>query len=201
MGRPLKYTLLWIISSILLVSCSVPIANISEQYRLKDNRGVVLLSLTASGECGFVFFTEIRELGSGSAYSIGMQDFGRERDWVKNDSKCPSTPDNYFGKLVVIELPAGEYEIYQLEGLSKYEKIYAERELSIKFTVVPAKVNYLGNLHYHIKKKNFIYGVKNMMQRDIPLLISKYGQFDSQDIIVNLLRMRKVKVMTAQSRT
>ena len=111
-----------------------------------------------------------------------------------------STPDNYFGKLVAIELPAGEYEIYQLEGLSKYEKIYAERELSIKFTVVPAKVNYLGNLHYHIKKKNFIYGVKNMMQRDIPLLISKYGQFDSQDIIVNLLRMKKVKVMTAQSR-
>lgn len=197
MNNIVKLICLWIGCCLFLLSCATPISNIQANYKLNDNTGVILLSLTASGVCGFTYFTEIREINSKSTYSIGMQDFGYERDWIKKNNECPSKPDNYFGKLVAVDLPAGTYEIYQLDGMSRYRKVLAKSDISVKFTVKANKINYLGNIHFHVNKKNFIYGTQDLSQRDIPLFQSKYKQFNTQDIIINLLRMKKVKTLTA----
>jgi hypothetical protein len=179
----------------LLISCADQIENISNDYKFNMKSGVILLSLTASGECGYSYFTEIREIISKKSYSIGMQDFGRQRDWIKSNAECPSKIDNYFGKLVAIELPIGNYEIYQFEGISTYSKIFAKNNMSVKFTVEPNKVNYLGNMHYHMKKKIFFYNVNNLNQRDISLFRKKYKKFNMQDIIINLLKINNAKTL------
>lgn len=184
------------LSFLYLASCAAPYSNIPSNYALNDKSGVILLSLTASGECGYAYFTEIREIDSKKEYSVGMQDLGRERDW-KNNNECPSEPDNYFGKLVALALPVGTYQLYGLEGVSQNRRVYSEREMKIIFTVKPAKINYLGNIHFHVMKKSFIYGVRNMHERDIPLFLKKYKQFDLNDIITNIIRMKATKVLTA----
>ena len=187
-----------IISCLLLVSCVNPIKNISDNYELNDKSGVILLSLTASGECGYSYFTEIRNITNRKTYSIGMQDFGSRRDWEKKSSNCPSKQDDYFGKLVAIEIPNGNYEIYQLEGITSNSRIHSNSEMSVKFTVRANKINYLGNMHYHMKKKRFVYGVKKKIERDIALFRKKYKHFKNEDIIINLLKMKKIKTLTAQ---
>jgi len=197
MNNFIKKICLWITCCLFLSSCATPYSNIPTNYQLKGNVGVILLSLTASGECGFAYFAEIREIFNKSSYSIGMQDFGYERDWIKRNKECPSHPDNYFGKLVAIELPVGTYELYQLEGMSRYKKVFAEKDMSVKFIVKANKINYLGNMHFHVNKKSFIYGVQNFSQRDIRLFQSKYKQFNAQDIIINLLRMKEIKTLVA----
>ena len=118
-----------------------------------------------------------------------MQDIGQERDWNK-DNECPSEPNNYFGKLVALELPVGIYQLHSLEGVSKYSRVYSEDEMDIKFTVMPGKINYLGNIHFHVMKKILFYGAQNMRNRDIPLFLKKYKKFSSDDIIVNIIHMK-----------
>lgn len=178
-------------------ACAMTYSNVPEDYKLRDNAGVILLSLTASGECGFAYFVEVRQVDTESSYSLGMQDFGHERDWTKFKDECPSEPNNYYGKLVAIELPAGTYEIYQIEGVSKYKKIGSDTDISVKFTVTPNKVNYLGNFHFHFNKRYFHYNAENLSQRDIPLFLNKYKQFNMRDIIFNLLHMKPVRVLSA----
>lgn len=179
-----------------LTSCASPHSNIPNNYALNNKSGVILLSLTASGECGYAYFTEIREIYSGEEYSVGMQDFGKERDW-KNNNECPSEPNNYFGKLVALELPVGTYQLHRLEGVSKYKRVFSEHEMKIQFSVKPGKINYLGNIHFHVKKKSFIYGAQNLGERDIPLFLKKYNQFNSGNIITNIIRLKATKVLTA----
>ena len=196
MGSSKVKIYLSVIYCLFLSSCAIQYTDISTNYQLKNGVGVILLSQTASGECGFAYFTGIRETSNKSVYSVGMQDFGHERDWVKKNNECPSKPDSYFGKLVAIELPIGNYEIYQLEGISKYVKVYTKNDISVKFTVEANKINYLGNIHFHVKKKNFIYSVQDLSQRDLPLFLNKYKQFNMQDIIINLLKMNKTKILS-----
>ena len=169
--------------------------NIPSNYSLKSDTGVILLSLTASGECGFVYYTELKEIYSKKEYSIGMQDIRQERDWQKTNA-CPSKPDDYFGKLVTLELPAGIYQLHRIEWLSKYSRVFSENEMNIKFKVQAGKINYLGNLHFHVLKKSFIYGVENMRARDIPLFLKKYTQFRPADIIINLIKLKSVNVLS-----
>ncbi len=156
-----------------------------------------MLSLTASGECGFAYFTEIRAIHDQLDYSIGMQDFGHERDWERKNDECPSESDDFFGKLVAIELPVGEYESYQLEGMSKYRKVFAKEDFSVRFRVKANKVNYLGNVYFHVGEEIFYYGAQDFRKRDTDLFLEKYKQFNSRDIIMNLLRMKEIITISA----
>ncbi len=193
----MKIIWFFLASCIFLSSCAVPKNNIPNNYQLSDGAGVILLSLTASGECGFAYFTEIRAIHDQTNYSIGMQDFGHERDWKKKNDECPSKSDNFFGKLVAVEMPAGEYEIYQLEGMGKYRKVYAKKDFSVKFKVKANKVNYLGNVHLHATKKLLFYGAQDLRKRDIALFQEKYKQFNSKDIIMNLLHIKNIRTISA----
>ena len=178
-----------------LCSCTAPNENISKNYQLNKDAGVVLLSLTASGECGYAYFTEFREIYSSREYSLGMQDIGHERDWKKKKHDCPSATNDYFGKLVAIEIPAGTYQFFQFEGVSRNRRVFTEHEMNIKFTVKPGFINYIGNLHFHVMRKSLVYSVNNMSKRDIPLFLNKYNQFNSQNIIINTIHLKATKTI------
>lgn len=183
------------LSLLFLAACTAPIRNIPDSYHLRDNAGVALISLTVSGECGYVYFTTIKNIDTHQEYTVGMQDIGKEMDWHKSNDTCPSTPDNYFGKLVAIELPAGYYQIYQFEGLGTYRRFSSRHELKMQFTVQPGVVNYLGNLHFHVNKKGFLYSLKNMSKRDIPLFLKKYHQFKLKNIIASPIHMKARRII------
>ena len=179
------------------VACVAPLANIPSDYRFMRDTGVIVLSLTATGECGFAYFTDIRDMYADASYSIGMQDSGRERDWRKQGTDCPSGPHDFFGKLVVIELPAGTYQMTSFVGMRADKQVCSKQDMRIDFTVVPGKINYLGNIHFHVNKTNFIYGGADERQRDISLFQKKYPQFRQTDIIMNLLRIKTLRNIAA----
>ncbi|VAW73484.1 hypothetical protein MNBD_GAMMA10-1255, partial [hydrothermal vent metagenome] len=193
----IKLILAGILSVILLTSCAYPVKNVPTSYQLNNKSALVVVSLTISDECaqgkghGYAYFTEIRETNTRQTYSIAMQGFGNERDWERQESECSTDRDNYYGRLVSIELPVGSYEIYQFEGISGHSKSYGKNEISVKFSVRENSVNYIGNIHFHVAEKEIMYNVKNMFQRDIAYFQKKYPQFDKSDIITDLLQSEK----------
>jgi len=72
-------------------------------------------------------------------------------------------------------------------------KIYARNELSVKFPVKANKINYLGNMHYHIEKQQLFYKAANQSGRDLILFQKKYHQFIGEDVIMNLLRTQEIE--------
>jgi hypothetical protein len=189
--------LIYIASLLSLSACTVTYPNIPPNYHLNYHNGVILLSLTAFGECGYAYFIDIRDIEHKHDYTIGMQDAGEERDWRKKTFDCPSKPEEYFGRLVAIELPVGIYQIYQFEGVSTSRHITSEHELHIDFSVKPGVVNYLGNAQFNVMKKMFILNIKDEHKRDIPLFQKKYQQFRSKDIINNLIRIKGSRLVPA----
>lgn len=174
------------LSLVCLAACAMPQRNISSDYQLNDKAGVVLMSLTASGDCGFAYFAVIRRVLDKKEYSVGMQDIGEQRDWEKQGN-CPTQADDYFGKLAVLALPAGEYEFITLEGVSRYRAVVTE-DLGIKFSVAAGKFSYLGNIHFHFRGDVFDYEAKDMRDRDITRFLRKYDQVDLGDILIRVIR-------------
>lgn len=183
---------------IFLVSCTYSVKNVPASYKFNGSAGLAVASLTISDECaqgkghGYAYFTEIREINTMLTYSIAMQGFGSERDWEREEKDCSTDRGNYYGRLVAIELPAGEYEIYQIEGITEHRKTYGKNEISVTFVVEPNRVNYIGNMHYHIAKKKIIYDVEDMSDRDMPYFYKKYPKFSGQDVIARLLQIEKI---------
>ncbi len=184
--------------AIFLVSCTYSVKNVPASYKLNDKAGLAVTSLTISDECaqgkghGYAYFTEIRELNTRLTYSIAMQGFGSERDWVREEKDCSTDRGNYYGRLIAIELPAGAYEIYRIEGITEHRKTYSKNVISVTFVVEPDKVNYIGNMHYHMSRKKIIYDVKDMFDRDIDYFHEKYPKLNEREVVTNLLHIEKI---------
>ena len=176
-----------IVCYLILISCGFPIYNIQRDYQFEQGYGIALLSITSSGDCGYAYFVEVRDINRGDTCSINMQSDKDKNDWTIKNPKRPLSPKEYVGRLVSIELPQGFYEVYQIEGISGNYKVYSKDKISIKFTVDERKVNYLGNLYFYINIFYLKYRIKNKSIRDLSIFLEKYPQFNRQDIISNFL--------------
>ena len=83
-----RYNLALVSVTLLLASCATNTNNIPLDYRLNSNKGVVVVSLTSSGDCGYAFFVDIRRIDKSSTISLGMQDLFQERDWQRPTGEC-----------------------------------------------------------------------------------------------------------------
>ncbi|HED34403.1 MAG TPA: hypothetical protein ENJ08_09345 [Gammaproteobacteria bacterium] len=198
MFKLIKLTFSGALAVVFIAACSYSVKNVPASYKLNDKAGLAVVSLTVSDECaqgkghGYAYFTEIREINTRKAYSIAMQGFGSERDWEREEKDCSTDRGNYYGRLVAIELPAGAYEIYQIEGIAEHRKTYSKNKISVTFMIEPENINYIGNMHYHISKKKIIYDVENMSDRDMDYFYKKYPKFNEQDFVTNLLNVEKI---------
>lgn len=106
----------------------------------------------------------------------------------------PSELQDDYGRLVVLELPAGENSLtYWMvtHGVTQYSPV--EDVPQIGFTVEPGKALYLGNLHINVRMgKNFINQpvigdllpeIRDRGQRDLEMFKRRYPNVDDADII------------------
>lgn len=154
--------------------CATQSGDISENYSLSNNEGVVVLSLTSAGECGYALFADVRSLSSDYETNIGLQSMFQERDWQRKGATCSLDDGEYDGVLRVISLPNGDYEIFKLSGIGRYSAFDTSNDFSIRFSVHGGQVSYLGNLHFFIEKDTFNYSIIDSSERDFDVFFEKY---------------------------
>ncbi len=127
----LLITLVFALTALSMSGCSADLKNISSEYQVSDQFGVVAFSLTSSGECGYAYFVDVRSVDKKIKRTIGMQDALEERDWQRRSGEC--TLENMTGKLLVIELPPGNYIMYKFSGMHRIRAFESEEEFFISF--------------------------------------------------------------------
>jgi hypothetical protein len=160
-----------IFGAIALAIGSCALQNEKSDYRLGDNvaKGLIVFSLSVEGsKRAYIAFRQVGHVEHDVVYvnARGVEGLTTNYDW-----KEP------FGRLIYLELDAGEYEFYgwhpkyvcgwDMECFSLSEKI--------SFSVNSDTVSYIGNIHFDILSENeaYKYEISDEFDRDISLLTSR----------------------------
>lgn len=97
------------------------------------------------------------------------------------------------GRLVVIELPAGEYELYNVIGTGR--RFEGTDPFSIPFTIEAGRVKYLGNVNVVIDNSlaGFWVGVNDRADLDLRTFFERYPRLSPGDVDVAVTRVREPK--------
>ncbi len=190
------------LGTLLLAGCAG--RNVDANYALqgKSDRGLVVASLTRRGEADFDIYVRIRNVDTHADHSVSLDDISTQRDWNKLEYRNPGDMSDLghsgatepVGRLAVFELPPGNYEMYNWWGhTSTTARLYIERlnvtasPFSLRFTVRPGQMTYLGNVqivvpdYLHLYKYDHTYQVEisDTQARDLALLRQKYPALGS----------------------
>jgi hypothetical protein len=174
--------------------------NVGEGYVLDSSKatGVMVVSLTQAGlPSSFNMFMEIRGVGNEYKSQVPVTDAFASSDW-----KCPflGTPSEAepCGRLAIVELAEGVYEFYSWNGSSRVgaltQTMRAQSDFSKQFKITSGKAVYLGNVHFSVEtgrafmgQGRFAMKVRDMRERDLPLLASKNPGMTAEKIVINIL--------------
>lgn len=170
----------------MFLQACIGMKDISANYTPIDGEGILIISITASGDCGIPYFGEIRNVDTNKKYSINLSSDSSSHDWLRGSNVCPSKKNNYYGRLAVLALPAGTYELYQFEGINNYKKVYLNTDIALQFVVSENLNNYVGNFHFHIEGRELDLYVKDRAKRDFPLFNKKYENLSGYKTIVSV---------------
>jgi hypothetical protein len=146
--------------------------NVQNDYSLdpSSKKGLLVLSFTAETEFQNLVL-QYREINTGSTGEITLFTYQNPLDW-----NMPR------GRLATIELPTGQYEIFNWATPMGDRSV---KEFSIPFSIVAGKATYIGNVHFAFLKKTKLYQfrVTDMSSRDLPLLFQRYPNLGQNDVI------------------
>ncbi len=162
-----------------LVACSSIPSNVPADYQVQagDDKGLVVMSLTYSGTCGFSHFLRMHAQGRHVGLLIP---FDGHADWTAGDDVCPIAKERYTGRLVVLELPAGRYDIDGYFSLTLKRKFYPDENPPITVTVRAGQAVYVGNFHVHIGDTHYVRLTGEQTNRDLELLQKRYPRIDQR---------------------
>ena len=169
-------SLVWLAMLGCLSSCASFNAPLDYKLSPSSDYGLAVLSFTANGRVGN-FFLQYRDIATSNGGDITLWTFKNPLDW-----RSPTR-----GRLVVLELPAGSYEIYQwIAPLSAK----SDSSFSIPFRVLRGKATYLGNVHVNIGQGTYEFRVENTAQRDLDVLFRRYPHLRKDDIEIAISSIR-----------
>lgn len=172
----------WICAlALLLGACAIATTNVDPNYRPRD-KGVLVASLTASGyNPGTLLYQVVRSNAPTQLVAtIPVNDEAQELDWKLGD---PQVRFGGYGRLAVVELPPGDYEFRRgFIQVSAQETYSSKAAVGYRFTIVPGKATYLGNVHVDIERISAerlapAYTLADLRSRDLPILYRKYASF------------------------
>lgn len=168
--------------------CVTP--NVKEDFSLAKNNmtGVVVGSLTKTGYGHWP-----------PGYNYEQIDGNKSGNFNFNANmfeRIISDFDGIDGKLLVVELPVGEYQIFRWYTDAAYVNKASIKRFSIRFTVTPGEITYIGELNMNresggllgISIGNVVLDVKESMERDLKRAISEYPRLDFSNIKKSLMR-------------
>lgn len=176
-------------------------------------KGYVIVSLTRSGLRG-PYVIEIELRGRGSSYMSTQRVAGgllASSDWP-----CPMfapVPENQpCGRLAVLELPEGEYELHSWHGtLTRAPPlqpihVQAREKFSKRFKVAAGQAVYIGNVHIRVieecadgtlniagSRVSYSVDVNDMQDRDLALLYRKDAKFAPGKVETRLALAEKAR--------
>ena len=176
------HTMLRIIAlTILLAGCqTVGVPNADTNIDLSQRAsGLAVISITVSGFQTGTFWYQIANLGNVQAPPVSLasnaDSFGL--DWNPGQAAGRT----FKGRLAVVELPPGNFEIRRWVMLNGNAGTYTSRQpMQYRFTVGRGEVVYVGNVHTDIQQSasttTLPYSTKisDEQARDLPLLFQKY---------------------------
>ncbi|ELR68661.1 hypothetical protein C900_05950 [Fulvivirga imtechensis AK7] len=163
-------TLYAVAVSVFLTSC-IPSARIPEKYDPANEKGLVVGSIAIKNERPIYNSYDI------TYRKVGSEKFSRIRIIPEQVTKMKLIPDFFDDDrgihLFALELPPGEYEIYEIYFFSNGGYIQETRrsgEFSLKFSSRPGIISYIGE--FNIMPYNILSftNVKDKMDRDIAYL-------------------------------
>jgi hypothetical protein len=192
-----------LLTVLLLTACAAREPAPGERLGLSPESGVLVLSLTRTGVRDFPIMVEVRGIDRFLRRVIELPAAGARLDWPAAPGLSPTPADRPTGRLAVVELPPGRYEIYHWWGTSMLYgfdsngyQIYSDR-LSLKFTVLPGEVTYAGSLRFVLPERvkyltidtpgTYRLEAGDDGKSDLPLLLTRYPDLDSERVKTRLL--------------
>jgi hypothetical protein len=151
--------------------------NVDAGYRPAHN-GLLVAAVSASGYLpGTLWFQVVPQGATAPAASIPVNDAAYGIDWPAGDSEIPH---GGLGRLAVVELPPGAYELRRwVINVSNAAAYTSNRPFGLRFTIAPGKATYLGSVHVDIQRgastQRLPFAVRHdeRRDRDLPLLYRK----------------------------
>lgn len=186
------------IAMALLLGCVTGTQNVKTDYSFnvtKDNNGLVIFSLTSEGRVSPPF--ELVAIQNASDAPVIY--FRGLTNNLKGSKNAISGTQNMFdgsrlmGGLIVLELPAGQYEFFNFSHGNKVLK----RPFSFKFSVIQNKAIYLGNIVNWIEHKQeganitllpSSLRVRDMRERDITIFKNHWKSISENAIEYQIIK-------------
>lgn len=173
----------------MLAGCaSLGTANVDPSYRPGAN-GLLVASVTASGyNPGTLWYQVVRTNAvTRTVASIPVNDEAYGMDWRAGD---PSVPQAGAGRLAVLELAPGEYELRRwVINVGNQAAYSSTRPMGYRFAVEPGKATYLGNVHVDIQRSAsagsgpYAATLEDQRARDLPILYRKFPGVSAQQVL------------------
>lgn len=164
---------------VLWLAACTKITDVRTDYSLsgQSGNGLVAMSLTHTLQHATIVYQN-KDGGSigGGVFATGI--FHNPFDW-----------ENPKGRLVVMELPAGKYEMYRWQAFHG-NITYTSKDFSMPFVVEEGRVNYIGNFFINIDESagKSRFERYDMSKRDIPLLLQRYKNITESQIMKSVVQ-------------
>jgi hypothetical protein len=158
---------------------SVGTANVEPAYR-PSTSGLLVVSVTASGYNPGTLWYQIVRSGAvaHTVASIPVNDRAYGLDWEAGD---PAVPNSGAGRVAVIELGPGEYEMRRwVINVANRAAFISTKPFGFRFEIEAGKATYLGNVHVDIQRTAdpdtlpFAVALEDRRDRDLAILHRKY---------------------------
>ena len=168
----------------LVVGTACAVKNVDDSYTLESdsNNGLIVLSLSVTGSDSV--YLAYRKIGAEEQGEIYVDSYGVKGIRANYDWKDP------VGRLVYIELGAGEYEFYGWHPkYCGWDTECAPLYEPIRFSVTQGAAYYLGNIHFSILRYDqaYKYEVRDEFERDIALLATRLSNVPGSQVVKMLL--------------
>lgn len=170
-----------------LTGCATPNVPATYSPDTKSNKGIVVASITYKGVYSSyrIFYREV------NGKTEGLLEFGAGLSPIpiraKSDFGKAAT-----GKLIVAELPAGEYEVYNWAVFNGNVRVTAANQFSIRFKVEPGKAVYLGNFAFQTTRSFGLsisgadLSLKGEQERDLAVLKEKFPNMANTPVVFSM---------------
>lgn len=165
---------------LLASSCaSLGTANVDPGYR-PGAAGVLVASVSASGFTpGKLWYQVVRARAvTETVASIPVNDPAHGLDWQSGDAEVPN---GGIGRIAVIELSPGEYELRRwVMGRSTHGSFSSRRPFGYRFVIEAGKVTYVGSVHVDLQRTAdadtlpYRISLDDRRERDLAIVRRKY---------------------------
>ena len=160
----------------------------AQDYLLNNEEGLAFFSMTQSGVLSSSFQLTFVNEKTGAQFSVNLRkDDVNEIGSKANTDKHYRAFDKPAGKLVVLRLPEGVYQLKHWNTTEKKKtgKNSLSRILNKKFRIMNAHALYLGNIHNLNSVVNSSVFIRDYRIRDISLFKNRYPRVEKAKLLIS----------------